>query len=77
MLVCYTPPKWCRDGHGEGFTLWGGHYKKFDGILVLGHDFSGHYNRLALISVDIISGVYYSVVSSVSPTIPPVYISDA
>ena len=32
------------------------------GILVLmwilGHDFSGHYNRLALISVDIISGVY-------------------
>ena len=32
------------------------------GILVLmwilGHDFSGHYNRLALISVDIINGVY-------------------
>ena len=32
------------------------------GILVLvgilGHDFSGHNNRLALISVDIISGVY-------------------
>ena len=32
------------------------------GILVLmwilEHDFSGHYNRLALISVDIISGVY-------------------
>ena len=25
---------------------------------ILGHDFSGHYNRLALISVDIISGVY-------------------
>ena len=34
------------------------------GILVLmwvsGHDFSGHYNRLGLISVDIISGVYCS-----------------
>ena len=35
----------------------------YGGILVLmwfflGHDFSGHYNRLALISVDIISGVY-------------------
>ena len=32
------------------------------GILVLmwilGHHFSGHYKRLALISVDIISGVY-------------------
>ena len=32
------------------------------GILVLlwisGHYFSGHYNRLALISVEIISGVY-------------------
>ena len=32
------------------------------GILVLmrilGHDFSSHYNRLTLISVDIISGVY-------------------
>ena len=32
------------------------------GILVLmwilGHDFSGHYNRLDLISVDIVSGVY-------------------
>ena len=32
------------------------------GILVimwiLGHDLSGHYDRLALISVDIISGVY-------------------
>ena len=25
---------------------------------ILGHDFSGHYNRLALISVDIINGVY-------------------
>ena len=25
---------------------------------ILGHDFSGHYNRLALMSVDIISGVY-------------------
>ena len=25
---------------------------------ILGHDFSGHYNRLALISMDIISGVY-------------------
>ena len=25
---------------------------------ILGHDFSGHYNWLALISVDIISGVY-------------------
>ena len=25
---------------------------------ILGHDFSGHYNQLALISVDIISGVY-------------------
>ena len=25
---------------------------------ILGHDFSGHYNRLVLISVDIISGVY-------------------
>ena len=25
---------------------------------ILGHDFSGHYNRLALISVAIISGVY-------------------
>ena len=25
---------------------------------ILGHGFSGHYNRLALISVDIISGVY-------------------
>ena len=37
-----------------------GHY--ICGILVLmwilGHDFSGHYNRLALISMDIISGVY-------------------
>ena len=37
------------------------------GILVLmwilGHDFSGHYNRLALISVDIISGVYCTFVS--------------
>ena len=36
------------------------------GILVLmwilGHDFSGHYNRLALISVDIISGVYCNTV---------------
>ena len=32
------------------------------GILVLmwifGHEFSGHFNRVALISVDIISGVY-------------------
>ena len=32
------------------------------GILVLmwilGHDFSGHYNRLTLVPVDIISGVY-------------------
>ena len=27
-------------------------------IWILEHDFSGHYNRLALISVDIISGVY-------------------
>ena len=27
-------------------------------IWILAHDFSGHYNRLALISVDIISGVY-------------------
>ena len=27
---------------------------------ILGHDFSGHYNRLALITVDIISGVYCS-----------------
>ena len=27
---------------------------------ILGHDFSGHYNRLALISVDIINGVYCS-----------------
>ena len=27
---------------------------------ILGHDFSGCYNRLALISVDIISGVYYT-----------------
>ena len=25
---------------------------------ILGHDFSGHYNRLALLSVDIISGAY-------------------
>ena len=25
---------------------------------ILGHDFSGHYNRLALISVEIISEVY-------------------
>ena len=25
---------------------------------ILGHGFSGHYNRLDLISVDIISGVY-------------------
>ena len=25
---------------------------------ILGHDFSGHYNRLALTCVDIISGVY-------------------
>ena len=34
------------------------------GILVLmwilGHDFSGCYNRLALISVDILSRVYYT-----------------
>ena len=34
------------------------------GILVLmwilGHDFSGHYNRLALISVDIKSRVYFN-----------------
>ena len=39
------------------------------GILVLmwilGHDFSGHYNRLALLSVDIISGVYCSTKSRV------------
>ena len=38
------------------------------GILVLmwilGHDFSGHYNRLDLISVDIISGVYCNTVNS-------------
>ena len=27
-------------------------------VTILGHDFSGHYNRLALICVDIISGVY-------------------
>ena len=27
---------------------------------ILWHDFSGHYNRLALISVDIISGVYFT-----------------
>ena len=27
-------------------------------MLILGHDFSGHYNLLALTSVDIISGVY-------------------
>ena len=25
---------------------------------ILEHDFSGHYNRLALISVDLLSGVY-------------------
>ena len=29
-----------------------------DLMWILGHDFSGHYNRLVLISVDIISGVY-------------------
>ena len=29
---------------------------------VLGHDFSGHNNRLALISVDIISGVYCTLI---------------
>ena len=27
-------------------------------FLLFGHDFSGHYNRLALISMDILSGVY-------------------
>ena len=27
---------------------------------ILGHDYSGHYNRLTLISVDIIGGVYCS-----------------
>ena len=27
---------------------------------ISGHDFSGHNNRLALISVDIISGVYHN-----------------
>ena len=31
---------------------------------ILGHDFSGHYKRQALISVDIISGVYCSILKS-------------
>ena len=32
-------------------------------VWILGHDFSGHYKRLVLISVDIISGVYCNVIN--------------
>ena len=35
-------------------------------MCILEHDFSNHYNRLALISVDIISGVYCTAMLHIS-----------
>ena len=44
-------------------TITNGSYirRYFSANVDFGHDFSGHYNRLALISVDIISGIYCNI----------------